>query len=608
MTSRLTSIFLALTFCFLNPYILAFGQVEVKVDFNTVRSIGGYSQLDRSAYFNLHQGRSLNEFTVAERKYLFEVLRIGDGGREFSGAGTLNVDLNNLPDAAAMRARGASQLKKGAVTENSRQMSGVIATDHPRRVFSMAVEPDRLAQHTTNYFKYYFGENKPLPTYYEPINEPFVHAGEFGKKSEEVIKRMCEYHALLADKMHQEVPSVKIVGYASAWPEYDFKDFLIWEQRMKQFMDVAGDKMDYLSIHLYDGMNLEGSIAKRSGSNSEAILDLIETYSFIKWGFVKPMMISEFGITGKGWSDQYLETRNTLTVNSMHNLTMGIMERPEVIKRAVPFITGKSEWYLNTHPGQPYQWVISRPSATESGWEFTSLAGYYDMWKNVEGTRVWTESSDPDVATVAFVSEGKAFLVMKNLEEDRPRIQLKALTKQMQIRSITQKVWFMNPDSSVNYQTTKIKSLPSEIDMPKAGMVLFEIEYNAPESGILEHTLNQTKYYSHTYLQPIQKNSPLTFEVKGVSSKARKGYLRLALSRSHGQSLKPRVTLNGKPLAVPADWAGYDQKSRHSFFGSLVIPVEGGLIEKDNVVSVTFEDADGGRVSSVVLVAVSGEE
>jgi hypothetical protein len=377
---------------------------------------------------------------------------------------------------------------------------------------------------------------------------------------------------------------------------------------MKQFMDVAGDKMDYLSIHLYDGMNLEGSIAKRSGSNSEAILDLIETYSFIKWGFVKPMMVSEFGITGKGWSDEYLESRNALAINSMHDLTMGIMERPEVIKRAVPFITGKSQWYLNAHSRRPYQWVISRPSSNESGWEYTSLAGYYDMWKNVEGTRVWTESSDPDVATAAFVSKEKAFLALKNLEGDRPTIQLKPLTGKMKIRSVTQKVWYMNPDSSVNYQTTKIKNIPTELTMPQAGMVLFEIEYKAPESGILKHKFNQTKYYSHTYLQTIQKNSPLTFEVKGVSNKARKGYLRLALSRSHGHSLKPTVTLNGKPLEVPTDWAGYDQKSRHSFFGSLVIPVEGALIEKDNLVSVTFDDADGGRVSSVVLVAVSEEE
>ncbi|GHB63663.1 hypothetical protein [Persicitalea jodogahamensis] len=608
MFSRSASSLCYLLVCFLNPWSPAWAQIDIEVDFTTERAIGGSSQLDRSAYFNLHQGRSLNEFSAAERKYLFEDLRIGDGGREFSGAGTLEADLGNLPDEATMRARGESYLQKQPVLKDLRQMGGVISTDHPRRVFSMEVDPERLAQHTTHYFNYYFGKNKPLPAYYEPINEPFVHAGEFGKNSDEVISRMCQYHALLADKMHQQVPGVKIVGYASAWPEYDFKDFTIWEQRMKQFMDVAGEKMDYLSVHLYDGMNLEGSIAKRSGSNSEAILDLIETYSFIKWGYVKPMMISEFGITGKGWSDRYLEARNALTVNSIHNLTMGIMERPEVIKRAVPFITGKSQWYLNSHPGQPYQWVILRPSANDSGWEFTSLAGYYDMWKNVEGTRAWTQSSDPDVATAAFVSKGKAFLVLKNLEDDSPKIQLKALKGNMRIKGITQKVWYMNPDSSVNYQTTEIREIPAEIDMPKAGMILFEIAYDAPNAEVFQQKLNQTKYYSQTYLQPVKKGTPLTFEINGVNQKAEKAYLRLALSRNHDLSLKPKVTLNGKPLKVPDDWAGYDQKSRHSFFGSLVIPVDGTLVQQDNVAQITFDDADGGRVSSVVLVAVSKEK
>lgn len=53
---------------------------------------------------------------------------------------------------------------------------------------------------------------------------------------------------------------------------------------MKMFMDVAGANMDALSIHLYDGVNQIGQDTRRSGSNMEAVLDLIESYSFQKWG------------------------------------------------------------------------------------------------------------------------------------------------------------------------------------------------------------------------------------------------------------------------------------------------------------------------------------
>ena len=52
---------------------------------------------------------------------------------------------------------------------------------------------------------------------------------------------------------------------------------------MKMFMDVAGEYMHGFSTHLYDGINVIGKETKRSGSNMEAILDLIESYSYEKW-------------------------------------------------------------------------------------------------------------------------------------------------------------------------------------------------------------------------------------------------------------------------------------------------------------------------------------
>ena len=64
---------------------------------------------------------------------------------------------------------------------------------------------------------------------------------------------------------------------------------------MKLFMDEAGQDMDVFSTHLYDGINQIGQDTKRSGSNMEAILDLIETYSYVKWGIIKPHAITEFG-------------------------------------------------------------------------------------------------------------------------------------------------------------------------------------------------------------------------------------------------------------------------------------------------------------------------
>ena len=51
---------------------------------------------------------------------------------------------------------------------------------------------------------------------------------------------------------------------------------------MKMFIDRAGAYMDGFSVHLYDGINVTGTDTKRSGSNSEAVLDMVEAYSYIK--------------------------------------------------------------------------------------------------------------------------------------------------------------------------------------------------------------------------------------------------------------------------------------------------------------------------------------
>ncbi|PWJ57987.1 hypothetical protein CLV98_105167 [Dyadobacter jejuensis] len=579
-----------------------FGQAVVKADFTTQKSIGGISSLDRNAYFNLHQGIPNSEFTDAEWNYLTKELKIGLGGRSFSGVGGLGADLKQLPDEKTMKKAGALQIAKFNSSQIPTQPYQLIATEHPKLVFSTKVDLEKLTDYTTHYFKYYYGGEKPLPQYYEPMNEPFVHAREFDKDNDAVIERMSEYHALLAKKLHQQVPGLKVVGYSSAWPEYDLNDFGIWESRMKKFMDIAGQDMDYLSIHLYDGMNLEGDIAKRSGSNSEAILDLIETYSQLKWGKVKPMLISEFGITGKGWSDRYMETRNPLTVNSMHNLVMGFIDRPDVIKLSIPFITGKSKWRLSGGNKTPYQWCISRPSQTDaSGWEFTSLTQFYDFWKNVQGDRVEVQSSDPDIAVQAFIADGQGFLVLKNLEEEATEIELSTQLGKMKIKGIVQKTWYINPDSSVVYRTEKLKKLPTSLTMPKEGAMIFEIQYSGKPSAVVAKTMEHRKFYADQYILPIAKSTPVLFNINQVADRAEVATLRLSLSRKPGASLKPTVKFNGARLQVPEDWAGYDQAGRHDYFGTLYLEVDGSLIKKQNEVEIQFDDADGGRVSSVVL-------
>jgi len=53
-------------------------------------------------------------------------------------------------------------------------------------------------------------------------------------------------------------------------------------------------------------------------------------------------------------------------------------------------------------------------------------------------------------------------------------------------------------------------------------------------------------------------------------------------------------------LLTPTNWAGYDQKNKDTFFGTLVIPIPMSYLKEENEVTVTFPDS-GGKISSVVI-------
>ena len=76
----------------------------------------------------------------------------------------------------------------------------------------------------------------------------------------------------------------------------------------------------------------------RKGSNMEATMDMIEQYSMIKLGEVKPLMISEYSAqthdyNRKPWSPY----RDWLRLKSTNSMLMQFMERTDNICYAMPF-------------------------------------------------------------------------------------------------------------------------------------------------------------------------------------------------------------------------------------------------------------------------------
>ena len=174
---------------------------------------------------------------------------------------------------------------------------------------------------------------------------------------------------------------MKVMGFASAYPEFENNDFDLWTTRYQQFIDVAGADVDVFSLHLYDGSGINNSGGRRSGSNSEAILDIIETYSFKKFNKVKPLAITEFGRlvpNQTGWAagngvSNYEPVENSQAVRSQIHLVMNFMEREDHMELVIPFNVNtrnknsqysKSSIWVNNASGQP---------------ELTQRIYYYDV-------------------------------------------------------------------------------------------------------------------------------------------------------------------------------------------------------------------------------------
>ena len=95
------------------------------------------------------------------------------------------------------------------------------------------------------------------------MNEPFVHAKDFYDEKDwdpvaevRVKTEMSKMYRAIAAKIHAE-PSQKNENHG-LWcclAPFELKDFKNWETNMGLFLDIAGDEMDAISYHLYDGVN-----------------------------------------------------------------------------------------------------------------------------------------------------------------------------------------------------------------------------------------------------------------------------------------------------------------------------------------------------------------
>lgn len=588
-------IFLLVIILALNNSLCA--QVNVVLVEPTVKKfIGDVSELDRSKYFNIHaQGKTplLESF--------YKQYNVEQSGRGFYGPG---IDAKKIMGEVGLYPK--SNNKKNS---KSRPITRYVATEHPKNIYKEGIDIEAAANWAVTYFKN--TKQGITPLWYEPMNEPFVHAKDFYEEKDwdpvaelRVKTEMSQLFRALAEKIHADpaLKNIKVMGYGAAWPSFELKDFQNWETNMGLFLDIAGDQLDAISYHLYDGINQVGQENKRSGSNNDAIMDLVETYSYQRWGIIKPHAITEYGGIAK---KEFSLISNMQSIRSQNAMIFGLLDREDRLEISIPFTTDNATWHITkANDYLPYKAVLWRaenmgvPKNQITGWVYTNRIQFYELWKAVKGERVFVSTSNPDIQVQGFLDEKKLYVALNNLDDNAQQVALDISSIKSNVKDLLVKSLTIYKEDFPRYYEKTVSSIPEVFSIDPAETIV--LEFNLNNTISFKNQIKSKRYYSSNYLVPIQADKELIFEFNDIELGVGFAKLSMSLGREHDLSKTPEIIVNGEKVEVPSNWKGYNQANRKKFFGAIEIPIPMNFIMKNNTIKISFPDA-GGHLSSLIL-------
>ena len=574
---------------------------NITIDLGIKKYIGKESKLDRSKFFGIQSAATSNEFKD-ESAYLFSELNTYPS-RGFDGPQPYG-DLEDLSTGKiSTQIKVSSSDYKGTSIFKAYGKSNYVITQKPSKVYKIGADPQLAVDKISTYMKSAFPEN--ATNYLDLMDEAFANTSLFSDDTDATKKEISKYYAEIAKGLKKKFPKLKVGGYSSIRPHFELNDFKYWENNHKLFMDIAGEQMDFLSLKLYDQVDRDTStINYCAGSDSEATLDLIETYSFNKWNTVKPILISEYGLKVPYWEGTtYSSDRDAFILESLNKIVMSLLDKPDRIEKAIPYILGKAEkFYKNSvaNPkGNPHPWSISHKTEDGKSYEYSNLIKFYEFWKDVEGVRTYIASDNPDIQVNAFYNKGKWMLIFNNLSDESELLNFNFSEFDAErITKYTLRRLFLNESGlpELTEAFTDIHIDQWDIDPNETLMLICDV----PEDIEFATSIVEYNNYSKQLLKPIVADKPIEFEFINVKTGKGKANIRVSFGKKINSDLQPIVKINDNIVLTPKNWAGYDQSNRETFFGMLSIPIPMSYLKDTNEVEVTFADT-GGKVSSVVI-------
>lgn len=609
----------------------AIAQDEVDINLDIRHAVNGVSEFDRAKYMQLHASAVDKEWPSEEVKEQFLTeydvyLGRNNGSMPWNLSITKqDPDKAGWPSVTHLQELGEKAINDYKNNTNAHKyedrrgnyMMGGQPVMYPNQ--SKEIGPNGakwfmakdgfqpLAEFYANYIKYFHGTGGATglqkPKYFEVMNEPFVHSDDVGSTNANI----AELHRVAALRVKELNPEVKVGGYTAAHPAYEAADFKHWENNWKLFMDVAGAEMDFFSLHLYDNDSATDPEDKkyRSGSNVEAILDMVEHYGFLKFGEVKPFVLSEYGaLASDEYGTTYTKERDWRNIRSFSTMLMQFLEKPDVIDVVTPFVILKANWWKhesgNKYPHRLFRQKKELAGETGDDWVYTEIVKFFQLWSNVNGTRVDTKSNNLDTQVDTYVDGKKVYVIVNNmhLESRTVNLDVKGIGN-ANIESIYIKHLHADNNGIPELNESTVYSPVNRIEIGREATVI--LEYTFDKAIDIPESSQESKYYADKYFQRINSGQQMNFSITGVDKgEYGEAVLRLGLGRDHGKSLKPNLRVNGTVVEIPDNVRGCDQKARDRFFGVVEIPIAYELLNADNDIQIQFNDG-GGHISSLSL-------
>ncbi|MEW4922890.1 T9SS type A sorting domain-containing protein [Algibacter sp. 2305UL17-15] len=614
--------------CIIGVFCKLGAQTSVAVNLNVKHTVGGIYEFDRSKFITIHANQTEQEwdgnnfvpdlrddFLNGYDVYLGRdtggiTWNLNQMAEDPSRPGFANpVDITNR----GLNSRNNYANKTNLHSYEARNNLIIAAQLHPfwtgesqrntNQGWKLA-NPTATGEYMGRYINEFHGGNgQPTPAFVEVINEPAYEA--LGGKSDYTnsLQEIADFHVEVADAIRAQNPNLLIGGYTVAFPDFETGDFQRWINRDKLFIDVAGEKMDFWSMHLYDFASIGGGKKDlRSGSNIEATFDMMDNYSQIKLGKTKPYVISEYGAQMHDYFGDWSPFRDWLHLKAQNAQLMSFLERPDAIAIAVNFLIVKAEWGYNSTTGATYNHRLLRkenePTSYTGKWVYTDMVKFYQLWQNVKGRRVDTKSTDLDIQVDAYIDGNKGYIILNNLEFNAKTIDLDIFDNyNVNVASILKRHLTLSGNAPILEEETLTSPISEVVLGAESTMIL---EYTFEDTITIDETSDEVKYFANDYLKPIQASQPALFNINGITKNGAYGeaVLRVSIGRDHGKILKPIVKINNKDIVVPDDWRGYNQGDKKRFFGTLEIPVSYDDLNTNNTVSLEFPDS-GGHISTV---------